>query len=168
MIGELAWAVEDFRARMKLTLLAVVLMCVVGCGSFQSPTIALDVVRDANYFNSVCNFHNATAARIPQFRSPCVHGGVNDIEHAFQSEFLANSACSGIRLANLPDLKPYPAKTSVLSFNSQLADDGSVSVKNSAWRLIGGSGNLSGEIGNMHDTVTNVCRIVKGEGGRIQ
>ncbi len=28
MIGELAWAVEDFRARMKLTLLAVVLMCV--------------------------------------------------------------------------------------------------------------------------------------------
>jgi hypothetical protein len=146
-------------------LLVVVLISVTGCASFQSPTIALNVVLDATYFNSVCAFHDATATHAPTSMSPCVHGGVNDVEHAFQTEFLANSACSGVHLANLPDLKPYPAKTSVLSFNSQIADDGSVSVKDSAWRLIGGSGILSGTVGNMHDTVTSVCRIVKGQGG---
>jgi hypothetical protein len=149
-------------------LLAAILIGVAGCASFQSPTIAVDVGRDAAYFNGVCAFHDATAKNFPQFESPCVHGGVNDVEHAFQTEFLANSACSGIHLANLPDLKPYPAKTSVLSFNSQIADDGSVSVKDSAWRLIGGSGMQSGAVGDMHDTVTNVCRIVKGQGGSIQ
>jgi hypothetical protein len=168
MTDELAWTVEDFRASMKHTLLAVVLMCVVGCGSFQSPTIALDVGRDAAYFNGVCAYQDATAKNFPQFRSPCVRGGVNDVEQSFRTEFLANSACSGVHLANLPDLKPYPAKTSVLSFNSQMADDGSVSGKDSGWRLIGSSGSPSGTVGDMHDTVTNICRIVKGEGGRIQ
>jgi hypothetical protein len=149
-------------------LLAVVLISVTGCASLQSPTIALDVVNDGKYFNSVCNFHDATAALAPRLMSPCVRGGVNDVEQAFRAEFLANGACSGIHLANLPDLKPYPAKTSVLSFNSQIADDGSVSVKDSAWRLNGGSGILSGAIGDMHGTVTNICRIVKGQGGSVR
>jgi hypothetical protein len=153
---------------LKIILLAAILTHVAGCGSFQSPTIALDTVRDANDFNIVCGFRDAAVKFSPTSMSPCVRGASNDVERAFQVEFLANSACSGIQLANLPDLKPYPAKTSVLSFNSEIADDGTVSVKNSAWRLIGGSGVLSGAVGDMHDTVTNVCRVVKGQGGSVR
>jgi hypothetical protein len=167
MIAETQFTVEDFRKRMRI-LLAGFVIGVTGCASFQSPAIALDIANDASYFNRVCNYQDAVAAQYPTLRSPCVRGGVNDVERKFRTGFLAISACSGIHLANLPDLKPYPAKTSVLSFNSQLADDGSVSVKDSAWRLIGGSGILSGTVGNMYDTVTNLCDIVKGKGGSAQ
>jgi hypothetical protein len=147
----------------KFLIVIAILIGVAGCHSVQQPTIAINLGRDAGYFNGVCNYQDALAKQGYPNTFPCNRGSAHDVENAFQTAFLANPSCAGIRITNVEDLQNYPANTHVITFNAVIARDGSVDVKDSEWHLI--VPDATGLVNDPNDASTIVCRIVKGEGG---
>ena len=150
---------------------AIVLVLVLSFRSTpQRPVIAVDTVEDAAYAKSTCAFQN----QVKGF-SPCLDDGhYQDIEHDFRDAVLENPACADVGFSahdfNILSAAKN-AHTYVVYFQFAVdSENVSFSEKDSYWRFYNATYGIyaTGEVGNMYETAGKVCRIAKGEGGRIQ
>lgn len=112
---------------MKTILLAVAMWVVLGgCNRVPppAPIIRIDARQDTFYAKTICDMRSKAATVYGVM--PCFDTGTNprDIENAFRSAFLADSACTGVVVEDDPhDGLPATPSQSTLTFGTQLNDE---------------------------------------------
>ena len=101
-----------------------------------------------------------------------------ETETKFASAFASNPECKGLGIyqgfyrpeeISKKDTDMERQMEYTLMFNIDVRPSGELSIEQTGWSLVSkGMKVTSGNLGNIDDAVTKVCRIAKGQGGSLE